>query len=288
MFSKTRTWQRFACLILTLGLIFTVVPASAFADEIPVAGTAASISTSVEEESAAEGEKEPAAEEESAAEGEKEPAAEEEPAAEGEKEPAAEEEPAAEGEKEPAIVEEPVVEEKPVIEEEPVVEEEPAVESDAPAALSAAPATNGIGTKYTLSSESSEGVKLYYATRSLNWKLQYEISSLQEVTKDKPAYFTVLPKYVIYFYVSIPDGYQIDTFEIEPSENEVSSLPMSDGPFLEEFADVASQAINKGCQYGFYFSDYLNWQDRTITITTKPVVEQYTVSVNDGSGLPVC
>ena len=60
MFSKMRTWQRLACLVLALGLIFTMVPASVFADETLIAGTTASSSAPAEEE-------EPTVEEEPAA-----------------------------------------------------------------------------------------------------------------------------------------------------------------------------------------------------------------------------
>lgn len=65
MFSKMRTWQRLACLVLALGLIFTMVPASVFADETLIAGTTASSSAPAEEEEPTV-EEEPVVEEEEA------------------------------------------------------------------------------------------------------------------------------------------------------------------------------------------------------------------------------
>ena len=98
MFSKMRTWQRLACLVLALGLIFTMVPASVFADETLIAGTTASSSAPAEEE-----------------------------------ESAIEEEPAVV--EEPAVEEEPAIEEEPVVEEEPAVESDaPVAMSAAPSA----------------------------------------------------------------------------------------------------------------------------------------------------------
>lgn len=234
MFSKMRTWQRLACLVLALGLIFTMVPASVFADETLIAGTTASSSAPAEEE-------------------------------------------------EPAAEEEPVVEEEPAVEEEPTVEEEPAVESDAPVAMSAAPDARKLGTKFIFSDESSDGVVLYYATRSWEFsEFDYEISNLKTLTRGNEISFPLVEGYAIYFYVFVPDGYKLDELTISDSDGTYQTLPMSGCTYLGDFKGVESEAMGKGCTYGFMFSDTGDLHNSVITVKTKPIVNQYTVDVNDG------
>ena len=129
-----------------------------------------------------------------------------------------------------------------------------------------------IGCNFAFSDESSEGVELYYATRNWNWReAHYQINPLKPLAQGDDFDFYVALNYAVYFYVKIPEGYQLDTLKIGNSDNDYQVLPMSNGFELGEFAARQSEAMQKGCTYGFYFSDWDNLRDSVITITTKPM-----------------
>ena len=272
MFSKTRTWQRFACLILTLGLIFTMVPASVFADETLTAGTTASVSAPSEEEPAVEGEKEPAAE------GEKEPAAEEEPVVEGEKEPAAEgeKEPTAEGEKESAVEgeKEPVVEseKEPAVEEEPAAEneKEPAVEEEKLAVfttVNSAMTSRAFVPDSTFTIVQSEVGNVYAVQQSNAWNAQW-VDGGQPVSKVENPLYSLND--IVYFFISVPENMEAQVSFVETGLG-VSTSRQGDLYELTSNSDVpfAKEAINKGCTHYFLFTGKLLLHKQNFDITIR-------------------
>ena len=250
MFSKMRTWQRLACLVLALGLIFTMVPASVFADETLIAGTTASSSDPAEEE-----------------------------------EPAIEEEPAVE--EEPVVEEEPAVEEEPVVEEEPTVEEEPVVSSYAVDSAPAAKILNDFGYEFIFSNASSDLVTLYYAKKDVGSQ-NVEFDTLPKgdslynfmTAGDVLCFYVSVPEgYEPIISISSSEGniYAID--EMDAKLQEKWNYDHSKFYLLRPYHE---QAKNNGCQWGFFFANTGDSENNVITIDVKPIVEQYIVSVDEG------
>ena len=161
---------------------------------------------------------------------------------------------------------------------------DPAVEQkSSPVVMNKAPQGNDHGISFIFDSKSSDGVQLWYATR----RVISGVSELKELPRGEALGFAMLAGRAVYFYVYIPAGYELDELNISSSENNYEALPMTQGYRLDEFAQRQQEAMNKGCTYGFYFSGTGDWTNTTITVTTKPIVTTYTVdkSANfDSSG----
>lgn len=237
MKKKSGAAQRLVSLVLALGLIFTLAPASVFAgDEVPASSTVTAI-------------------------------ADEEPVVDTTEPVVDNTEPAVDG-TEPA--------------EEPAVEQDalkPAkVAASAPAALGSASPRGDYGISFIFSNDSSDGVRLWYATREYDaLGVRFEVSELKELTRGDSLDFAMLEGRAAYFFVYIPEGYELDELQISESLNAYETLPLTDGYKLEEFEGRQAEAMAKGCTYGFYFSGTGNLKNTEITVTTKPITNIYTV-----------
>ena len=244
MKKKSGAAQRLVSLVLALGLIFTLAPASVFAgDEVPASSTVTAI-------------------------------ADEEPVVDST-------EPAVDGT-------EPVVDDSEPVADSTEPAEEPAVEQDAlkpakvaapaPAALGSASPRGDYGISFIFSNDSSDGVRLWYATREYDaLGVHFEVSELKELTRGDSLDFAMLEGRAAYFFVYIPEGYELDELQISESLNAYETLPLTDGYKLEEFEGRQAEAMAKGCTYGFYFSGTGNLKNTEITVTTKPITNIYTV-----------
>lgn len=251
MKKKSGAAQRLISLVLALGLIFTLAPASAFAgDEVPASSTVAATT------------------------GEEPVVDSTEPAVDGT-------EPAVDGT-------EPVVDDSEPVADSTEPAEEPAVEQDAlkpakvaasaPAALGSASPRGDYGISFIFSNDSSDGVRLWYATREYDeLGVRFEVSELKELTRGDSLNFAMLAGRAAYFFVYIPEGYELDELQISESLNAYETLPLTDGYRLEEFEGRQAEAMAKGCTYGFYFSGTGNLKNTEITVTTKPITNIYTV-----------
>lgn len=258
MKKKSGAAQRLVSLVLALGLIFTLAPASVFAgDEVPASSTVTAI-------------------------------ADEEPVVDTTEPVVDNTEPAVDG-TEPVVDDsEPVVDDsEPVADstepaEEPVVEQDalkPApVAAPAPAALGSASPRGDYGISFIFSNDSSDGVRLWYATREYDaLGVRFEVSELKELTRGGSLDFAMLEGRAAYFFVYIPEGYELDELQISESLNAYETLPLTDGYKLKEFEGRQAEAMAKGCTYGFYFSGTGNLKNTEITVTTKPITNIYTV-----------
>lgn len=237
MKKKSGAAQRLVSLVLALGLIFTLAPASVFAgDEVPASSTVTAI---------------------------------------------ADEEPVVD-------TTEPVVDDSEPVADSTEPAEEPAVEQDAlkpakvaapaPAALGSASPRGDYGISFIFSNDSSDGVRLWYATREYDaLGVHFEVSELKELTRGDSLDFAMLEGRAAYFFVYIPEGYELDELQISESLNAYETLPLTDGYKLEEFEGRQAEAMAKGCTYGFYFSGTGNLKNTEITVTTKPITNIYTV-----------
>lgn len=251
MKKKSGAAQRLVSLVLALGLIFTLAPASAFAgDEVPASSTVAATT------------------------GEEPVVDSTEPAVDGT-------EPAVDGT-------EPVVDDSEPVADSTEPAEEPAVEQDAlkpakvaapaPAALGSASPRGDYGISFIFSNDSSDGVRLWYATREYDaLGVRFEVSELKELTRGGSLDFAMLEGRAAYFFVYIPEGYELDELQISESLNAYETLPLTGGYKLEEFEGRQAEAMAKGCTYGFYFSGTGNLKNTEITVTTKPITNIYTV-----------
>lgn len=251
MKKKSGAAQRLVSLVLALGLIFTLAPASVFAgDEVPASST---VTATAGEEPVVDT-TEPVVDNT-------------EPAVDGTEPVVDDSEPVADS-TEPA--------------EEPVVEQDalkPAkVAASAPAALGSASPRGDYGISFIFSNDSSDGVRLWYATREYDeLGVRFEVSELKELTRGDSLNFAMLAGRAAYFFVYIPEGYELDELQISESLNAYETLPLTDGYKLEEFEGRQAEAMAKGCTYGFYFSGTGNLKNTEITVTTKPITNIYTV-----------
>lgn len=251
MKKKSGAAQRLVSLVLALGLIFTLAPASVFAgDEVPASSTVTAI-------------------------------ADEEPVVDTTEPVVDNTEPAVDGT-------EPVVDDSEPVADSTEPAEEPAVEQDAlkpakvaasaPAALGSASPRGDYGISFIFSNDSSDGVRLWYATREYDaLGVRFEVSELKELTRGDSLDFAMLEGRAAYFFVYIPEGYELDELQISESLNAYETLPLTDGYKLEEFEGRQAEAMAKGCTYGFYFSGTGNLKNTEITVTTKPITNIYTV-----------
>lgn len=251
MKKKSGAAQRLVSLVLALGLIFTLAPASVFAgDEVPASST---VTATAGEEPVVDTT---------------------EPAVDGT-------EPAVDGT-------EPVVDDSEPVADDTEPAEEPAVEQDAlkpakvaapaPAALGSASPRGDYGISFIFSNDSSDGVRLWYATREYDaLGVRFEVSELKELTRGDSLNFAMLEGRAAYFFVYIPEGYELDELQISESLNAYETLPLTDGYKLKEFEGRQAEAMAKGCTYGFYFSGTGNLKNTEITVTTKPITNIYTV-----------
>lgn len=258
MKKKSGAAQRLVSLVLALGLIFTLAPASVFAgDEVPVSSTVAATTG-------------------------------EEPVVDSTEPVVDSTEPAVDG-TEPAVDStEPAVDDSEPVADSTEPAEEPAVEQDAlkpakvaapaPAALGSASPRSDYGISFIFSNDSSDGVRLWYATREYDaLGVHFEVSELKELTRGDSLDFAMLEGRAAYFFVYIPEGYELDELQISESLNAYETLPLTDGYKLEEFEGRQAEAMAKGCTYGFYFSGTGNLKNTEITVTTKPITNIYTV-----------
>ena len=286
MKKKSGAAQRLVSLVLALGLIFTLAPASVFAgDEVPASSTV----TAIADEEPVVDTTEPVADN-------TEPAVDgTEPVVDGTEPAADDSEPAVDGTEPVADGTEPVADgtEPAVDDSEPAVEEELSSQQTALLAASVpAVMKSGIddwGQKFIFSSNSSPDVKIWYATKELKG-FHYEISELKELpADDKGITFLFGIDHVICFFVSVGDNNELDfeNSDIAYSENDIRTLPFVGVEELEDFEALQRQAMDQyGCTYGFYFSA-ADAYNSVITLKTKPIVTTYTVdkSANfDASG----
>lgn len=251
MKKKSGAAQRLVSLVLALGLIFTLAPASVFAgDEAPASSTVTATAG-------------------------------EEPVVDTTEPVVDNTEPAVDGT-------EPVVDDSEPVADSTEPAEEPAVEQDAlkpakvaapaPAALGSASPRGDYGISFIFSNDSSDGVRLWYATREYDaLGVRFEVSELKELTRGDSLDFAMLEGRAAYFFVYIPEGYELDELQISESLNAYETLPLTDGYKLEEFEGRQAEAMAKGCTYGFYFSGTGNLKNTEITVTTKPITNIYTV-----------
>ena len=251
MKKKSGAAQRLVSLVLALGLIFTLAPASVFAgDEVPASSTVTATAG-------------------------------EEPVVDTTEPVVDNTEPAVDGT-------EPVVDDSEPVADSTEPAEEPAVEQDAlkpakvaapaPAALGSASPRGDYGISFIFSNDSSDGVRLWYATREYDaLGVRFEVSELKELTRGDSLDFAMLEGRAAYFFVYIPEGYELDELQISESLNAYETLPLTDGYKLEEFEGRQAEAMAKGCTYGFYFSGTGNLKNTEITVTTKPITNIYTV-----------
>ena len=208
MKKKSGAAQRLVSLVLALGLIFTLAPASVFAgDEVPASSTVTAI-------------------------------ADEEPVVDTTEPVVDNTEPAVDGT-------EPVVDDSEPVADSTEPAEEPAVEQDvlkpakvaapAPAALGSASPRGDYGISFIFSNDSSDGVRLWYATREYDaLGVRFEVSELKELTRGGSLDFAMLEGRAAYFFVYIPEGYELDELQISESLNAYETLPLTGGYKLEE------------------------------------------------------
>ena len=263
MKKKSGAAQRLVSLVLALGLIFTLAPASAFAgDEAPASSA---VMAAVDEEPVADGtepvvdDSEPAVDDSAPVVDGTEPA--EEPAVEGT-------EPAEEGT-------EPAVEGTEPTEEEVPAQQAALVAASVPAVMSGAPQSRALGTSFTFDSNSSNGVELWYAT----WVFLEGTSELEQLEIGNSTKFLVSPTSVICFFIKVPAGYELDldNCNVTSSGNNIYELPLTDGYGVGHFDNLQQEAINKGFTHGFSFGGVDDLKNTVITLKTKPITNIYTV-----------
>ena len=307
MKKKSGAAQRLVSLVLALGLIFTLAPASVFAgDEVPASSTVTAIA---DEEPVVDGTEpvvdgtepvvdgtEPVVDgTEPVADGTEPVADGTEPVVDGTEPVVDGTEPVADGTEPVVDGTEPVVDgTEPVVDgTEPVVEEELSSQQTAllaasvPAVMKAGPESRG-AFSFTFSDQSSDGVELWYAT----WEWGILDDKLSELTQLKVGHgtnFFVSPTSVICFFIKVPAGYELDfdNCSITNSKNNISQLPLTDGYGVEHFDELQQEAINNGCTHGFSFGGVDNFSSTVITLKTKPIVTTYTVDKSaafDASG----
>ena len=148
MKKKSGAAQRLVSLVLALGLIFTLAPASVFAgDEVPASSTV----------TATAGEEPVVDTTEPAVDGT-------EPAVDGTEPVVDDSEPVADSTEPAEEGTEPAVEGTEPTEEEVPAQQAALVAASVPAVMSGAPQSRALGTSFTFDSNSSNGVELWYAT----------------------------------------------------------------------------------------------------------------------------
>lgn len=258
MKKKSGAAQRLVSLVLALGLIFTLAPASVFAgDEVPASSTVTAIA-----------DEEPVVDST-------------EPAVDGT-------EPAVDG-TEPAVDgTEPVVDDSEPVADSTEPAEEPAVEQDAlksapvaapaPAALGSASRGLDLGFSYSFSGESSENVELWYSTR----EALSNATELKKLERGQSTEFVLAEYRAICFFIKVPADYELDleNCEITNSGNNIQQIPLQSGYGVEYFVERQEQAKALGCTYGFIFGGLDNIKNTTITLKTKPIETTYTIGMS--------
>lgn len=258
MKKKSGAAQRLVSLVLALGLIFTLAPASVFAgDEVPASST---VTATAGEEPVVDTT---------------------EPAVDGT-------EPAVDG-TEPAVDgTEPVVDDSEPVADSTEPAEEPAVEQDAlksapvaapaPAALGSASRGLDLGFSYSFSGESSENVELWYSTR----EALSNATELKKLERGQSTEFVLAEYRAICFFIKVPADYELDleNCEITNSGNNIQQIPLQSGYGVEYFVERQEQAKALGCTYGFIFGGLDNIKNTTITLKTKPIETTYTIGMS--------
>ena len=251
MKKKSGAAQRLVSLVLALGLIFTLAPASVFAgDEVPASST---VTATAGEEPVVDTT---------------------EPAVDGT-------EPAVDGT-------EPVVDDSEPVADSTEPAEEPAVEQDAlksapvaapaPAALGSASRGLDLGFSYSFSGESSENVELWYSTR----EALSNATELKKLERGQSTEFVLAEYRAICFFIKVPADYELDleNCEITNSGNNIQQIPLQSGYGVEYFVERQEQAKALGCTYGFIFGGLDNIKNTTITLKTKPIETTYTIGMS--------
>lgn len=264
MKKKSGAARRLVSLVLALGLIFTLAPASVFAgDEVPVSSTAV---TTVEEPAVEA--TEPAVEGTEPAEEGTEPAVEgTEPAEEG-TEPAVEgTEPAEEGT-------EPAVEGTEPTEEEVPAQQAALVAASVPAVMGAAPReADPIDSVFTFSQSSSDNVQVAYAFDG-GWFGGH--TGLTNMKKGDNFTKTMHAGYAVAFFIKVDEGYDISSFEGGAGVY----LPLTEATAPKGLQADYEQALAAGYDYVFKFES-LGVRRIEFVIKTELAANVYTVSVND-------
>lgn len=251
MKKKSGAAQRLVSLVLALGLIFTLAPASVFAgDEVPASSTVTAI-------------------------------ADEEPVVDTTEPVVDNTEPAVDGT-------EPVVDDSEPVADSTEPAEEPAVEQDdlkpakvaapAPAALGSASRGLDFGFSYSFSGESSENVELWYSTR----EALSNATELKKLERGQSTEFVLAEYRAICFFIKVPADYELDleNCEITNSGNNIQQIPLQSGYGVEYFVERQEQAKALGCTYGFIFGGLDNVKNTTITLKTKPIETTYTIGMS--------
>ena len=266
MKKKSGAAQRLVSLVLALGLIFTLAPASAFAgDEAPASSA---VMAAVDEEPVADG-TEPVVDD-------SEPAVDDSaPVVDGTEPVADDSEPAVEGTEPAEEGTEPAVEGTEPTEEEVPAQQAALVAASVPAVMSGAPQSRALGTSFTFDSNSSNGVELWYAT----WVFLEGTSELEQLEIGNSTKFLVSPTSVICFFIKVPAGYELDldNCNVTSSGNNIYELPLTDGYGVGHFDNLQQEAINKGFTHGFSFGGVDDLKNTVITLKTKPITNIYTV-----------
>ena len=260
MKKKSGAAQRLVSLVLALGLIFTLAPASVFAgDEVPASSTVTA--TAGEEpvvdtpEPAVDG-TEPAVDGTEPVVDGTEPAVDgTEPVADG-TEPA--EEPAA---KQDALKSAPVV-------------------ASAPAALGDGPSARGIDETFQIT-ECDSRLQVYVGVMH-NYGARYEFNQ-QTVGGKTTVNFNVLGNN-LYYFVKVPEGLALDVrFTNEAGDNKTGTVEaLSSAKDIPD--ELRAQAEEKGCNYVFRFSASPIHDLGDLTpIRINVIEESYQISVNDAT-----
>ena len=268
MKKKSGAAQRLVSLVLALGLIFTLAPASVFAgDEVPASSTV----TAIADEEPVVDTTEPVVDT-------TEPAVDNtEPAVDGT-------EPAVDGT-------EPVVDDSEPVADSTELAEEPAVEQDAlkpakvaapaPAALSDAPETRGAFDETFVISELASSATLYGALERNYGLGGYDWYGEQTVGGSISFDYTVRGNN-LYYFVAVPDG-EVPYVYYTNEDGEYVSGTMEALASAKDIPDSFRQkAQDANCDYVFRFTGRaFNDQGDTTKIKVGTIKNSCTVSVND-------
>ena len=285
MKKKSGAAQRLVSLVLALGLIFTLAPASVFAgDEVPASST---VVTTTEEEPVVDGTEPVVDGTEPVVDGTEPVVDGTEPAVNGSEPVADDSEPVVDDSAPVVDGTEPVVDgTEPVVDgtepvadgTEPVVEEELSSQQTAllaasvPAVMSGAPMPRSIFQRCTFNVESNTGVYALVTTDGGKTGTQESIPVTHELSSSEDQ---------VYFLVNVPENGKLTvkykgTFDVKEKDGEIN--PVSNAP-----AAVKSLAETAGCTHYFVFSGYKTAQTINIKVNlTVPQEDTCEVKVNDG------
>lgn len=250
MKKKSGAAQRLVSLVLALGLIFTLAPASVFAgDEVPASSTV----TAIADEEPVVDSTEPAVDST-------------EPVADDSEPVVDDSAPVVDG-TEPAVDDS-----EPAVEEELSSQQTALLAASVPAVMSGAPMPRSIVQRCTFNVESNTGVYALVTTDGGKTGTQESIPVTHELSSSEDQ---------VYFLVNVPENGKLTvkykgTFDVKEKDGEIN--PVSNAP-----AAVKSLAETAGCTHYFVFSGYKTAQTINIKVNlTVPQEDTCEVKVNDG------